>query len=174
MATERTGFKVLKKGWKHYDHTYTLGRNILNGEFKTESECSAGGLYFVPDSVGAAGVLRWIILNADVVCRVTVPDDAQVHIESNGKAKASVLILSDPLPVGDFLIAHGIELAAVQKDGYALVHIKEQTPELCLAAVQQNGYTLNYVKEQTPALCLAAVQQNGGALQFVKEQTPEQ
>ena len=64
-------------------------------------------------------------------------------------------------------------LVAVQKNGWALQFVKEQTPAICLVAVKQNGYALQYVKEQTPDICLAAVQQNGYALQFVKQQTPD-
>ena len=65
------------------------------------------------------------------------------------------------------------DLAAVTQDGFALEHVKEQTPEICLAAVQQNGCALEHVKEQTPEICLAAVTQDGFALEHVKEQTPE-
>ena len=64
-------------------------------------------------------------------------------------------------------------LEAVQKDGWALEYVKEQTPEICLAAVRQNVWALNWVKEQTPEICLVAVQQCGLALMSIKEQTPE-
>jgi len=37
----------------------------------------------------------------------------------------------------------------------ALVHVKDQTPELCLAAVQQNGLALERVHHPTPEICLA-------------------
>jgi hypothetical protein len=60
-------------------------------------------------------------------------------------------------------------LASVQKDGNALVWVKEQTPEICLAAVQQNGLALKYVKEQTAEICLAAILQNKDAIQYVKK-----
>ena len=36
-------------------------------------------------------------------------------------------------------------LKAVKQDGYALRHVKDQTPEICLAAVKQNGFALQYV-----------------------------
>ncbi len=60
-------------------------------------------------------------------------------------------------------------LTSVQKDGNALVWVKEQTPEICLAAVQQNGLALKYVKEQTAEICLAAILQNKDAIQYVKK-----
>ena len=40
----------------------------------------------------------------------------------------------------------------------------------CLKAVEKNGYALRYVKEQSEAVCLKAVEENGDALQYVKEQ----
>ena len=44
---------------------------------------------------------------------------------------------------------------------------------MCLAAVTQNGWALLFVKQQTPELCLAAVTQSGKALKYVKDQMPE-
>ena len=43
-------------------------------------------------------------------------------------------------------------IKAVEKDGYALKYVKEQTPEICIKAVEQNGLALKYVKEQTPEI----------------------
>ena len=42
------------------------------------------------------------------------------------------------------------DLERVKEDGMELQNIQNQTPEICLAAVQKNGYALKYVKEQTP------------------------
>lgn len=64
-------------------------------------------------------------------------------------------------------------LAAVNKEGYNLRFVIEQTPDICLAAVNEYGEALKYVKDQTPEICLAAVRHNGYALQYVKEQTHE-
>ena len=36
-------------------------------------------------------------------------------------------------------------LKAVERNGYALMYVKEQTPEVCLKAVEENGYALRYV-----------------------------
>jgi hypothetical protein len=58
-------------------------------------------------------------------------------------------------------------LAAVQRNGYALRYVKDQTEAVALAAVQRNGDALQYVKDQTEAVALAAVQHNGYALRYV-------
>ena len=36
-------------------------------------------------------------------------------------------------------------LTAVEKDGYALKYVKDQTEAICLAAVEKDGYALKYV-----------------------------
>ncbi|MCE5211881.1 MAG: DUF4116 domain-containing protein [Deltaproteobacteria bacterium] len=41
--------------------------------------------------------------------------------------------------------------------------------EAALKAVERNGYALRYVKDQTEAVCLKAVERNGDALQYVLE-----
>jgi len=64
-------------------------------------------------------------------------------------------------------------LEAVNKNGYAIKYVEDQTPEICLAAVKQDGYNLQYVKDQTPEICLAAVKQNWDTLKYVKDQTKE-
>ena len=60
-------------------------------------------------------------------------------------------------------------LEAVNKNGYAIKYVEDQTPEICLAAVKQNWDTLKYVKDQTKEICLAAVRQDGDALKYVEE-----
>ena len=56
---------------------------------------------------------------------------------------------------------------AVERYGYALRYVKEQTEPICLKAVERNGYALRYVKEQTEPICLKAVESDGYALQYV-------
>lgn len=56
---------------------------------------------------------------------------------------------------------------AVQQDGYALLHVQNQTEEICKLTVQKNGYALGCVQNQTEEICKLAVQQNGGALCYV-------
>ena len=58
-------------------------------------------------------------------------------------------------------------LKAVERNGYALQYVKEQTEAMCLKAVEQDGDALRYVKEQTEAVCLKAVERNGDALLYV-------
>ena len=41
--------------------------------------------------------------------------------------------------------------------------------DAALTAVERNGYALQYIKEQTEAVCLKAVKQNGDALRYVKD-----
>ena len=45
------------------------------------------------------------------------------------------------------------------------------TTEEALKAVERNGYALQYVRDQTEAVCLKAVEANGYALQYVKDQS---
>ena len=58
-------------------------------------------------------------------------------------------------------------LKAVERNGYALQYVKEQTETLCLKAVEQDGDALQYVQEQTEPVCLKAVERNGDALRYV-------
>ncbi len=62
-------------------------------------------------------------------------------------------------------------LKAVERNGYALQYVKEQSEAVCLKAVERNGDALRYVKEQSEAVCLKAVESDGYALQYVKEQS---
>ena len=41
--------------------------------------------------------------------------------------------------------------------------------EEAIKAVEKDGYALGYVKDQTQEICIAAVEKDGDALQFVKE-----
>lgn len=64
----------------------------------------------------------------------------------------------------------------VQRDQYALGHVKHQTPELCAAAIRYHGGSLFYVRDQHmlpeyEALCLSAVRQNGRYMALVYYET---
>ena len=59
------------------------------------------------------------------------------------------------------------DLEKVKEDGWALQHVENQTPEICLMAVKRYGCALQYVKVQTPEICLAALEQDGEAIQYV-------
>ena len=64
-------------------------------------------------------------------------------------------------------------LAAVQQDGYAILHLTDaqRSPEVCLAAVQQFGNAIEHLTDaqRSPEVCLAAVQQNGNAILHLTE-----
>jgi hypothetical protein len=60
-------------------------------------------------------------------------------------------------------------IEVLNKFGYMLKYIKNQTKDMCLAAVNQDGNALQYVKKQTNEICLAAVNQDGYALQYVNK-----
>ena len=54
---------------------------------------------------------------------------------------------------------HARDLADVQKNGYRLEFVKDQTEEICLAAINQNYRSIKFVKRQTEAICIEAVKQ---------------
>lgn len=60
-------------------------------------------------------------------------------------------------------------VVAVKQNGWALLHVREQTPPVCLAAVRNRGYVLSAVKKQTVQICRAAVAQCPTAIRFVNE-----
>ena len=39
------------------------------------------------------------------------------------------------------------DLAKVKQDGYNLIYVKKQTPEICMAAVKQDSGALSYVNK---------------------------
>ena len=41
------------------------------------------------------------------------------------------------------------------------------TVDAAIKAVERNGYALRYVKDQTEAVCIKAVERNGDALRYV-------
>ena len=59
-------------------------------------------------------------------------------------------------------------IKAVEKNGYALQYVKEQSEAICIKAVENDGDALRYVKEQSEAICIKAVEKNGYALRYVK------
>lgn len=49
-----------------------------------------------------------------------------------------------------------VQLAAVQQDGRAIIHIKNPSEEVQLAAVQQNGWAISGIKNPCIAAKLAS------------------
>ncbi len=148
---------------KHHNYHYQLGLNIIpknKVNLDLENQCSAGGLYFTYLESAKWINYHWFI--------VTVPDDAQVLIESREKFKTDKLILLNEIEQISYLC-----LEAVKRNPTTLYYVKEQTLEICLKAVKRDPETLCYVKEQTQEICLEAVKRDAMALQHVKEQTRE-
>ena len=48
-------------------------------------------------------------------------------------------------------------------------HLRTLQGRDAMKAVERNGYALRYVKEQTPEVCMKAVEGNGDALQYVNK-----
>ena len=59
-------------------------------------------------------------------------------------------------------------MKTINKNGYLLKFVKEQTLEICLAAVKTNGSSLKYVKHifRTPEICAEAVNENPKAKKY--------
>jgi len=55
----------------------------------------------------------------------------------------------------------------VERTGYALRYVKDQSEAVCLKAVESDGDALMYVKDQSEAVCLKAVESDGDALRYV-------
>ena len=51
-----------------------------------------------------------------------------------------------------------------------LIGFDPKNSDECLKAVERNGYALRYVKDQSEAVCLKAVESDGDALRYVKEE----
>ena len=60
------------------------------------------------------------------------------------------------------------QLAAVNKDGYAIEYIKNPSEEVQLAAVNKNGYAIRDIKNPTEKVQLAAINQNDDAFKYIK------
>jgi hypothetical protein len=90
--------------------------------------------------------------------------------------KCKTLIEADPFNIifiNDEMMTDELYKLAVQRNGFSLQYVKEQTEEICKLAVRQYGFSLRHVKDQTEELCKLAVRQNGYALRDVKIQTEE-
>lgn len=166
----KTFYRITNNLECHRGFQYKTGVNIDHLPFNPTGECSAGGLYFTE----VDKLSMWITLNSTYIRRVEIMNDSRIYIEDN-KFKADKFILGERILLKDLELWNDAAycLAAVEKNGYAIEYVINQTTELCLAAVKQNGYALQHVKEQTKDICLAAVKQNGFALQYVITQTQE-
>jgi hypothetical protein len=162
-------YKILEKDGIHHGFKYKHGIN------KDIVPLPIGGLHFIEKSYIPLYIFYGVYL-----CKVTVPNDAMVCVsekilEPSGR-KISVF-KSDKLIVdvnnkifieelddwNDYQFCYD----AVQLNGYALRHVKNQTDELCELAVQDTGYAILSVKNKTPKICEIAIQTCSNSAQFV-------
>jgi hypothetical protein len=147
---------------------FITGLNRDHIDFNPIGECSAGGIYFCE----LIKVPMWIQYGQTFCVyyrEVTIPDDAQVYIETN-KFKADKMILSDRQEIWNNNDMCRLIVSAI---GVYLYYVKNQTEEICKIALMQDGLALQYVPDKVPELCKIAVMQNGLALQYVEIQTYE-
>lgn len=153
-------YKILNSTLKHYDHQYTLGLNVLTGDFSPYGNCGAGGLYITDKPH------RWIG-SGTLIATVTLPDDAQVWA-TRDKYKVNKLILGEWKEISD-----EIYLQSVNEEGDRLEFIPRhrRTLSICLAAVNQDGVSLRHLtkEERTQTICLAAMEDDARAINFVPE-----
>ena len=170
LHADKKFVKVLNDSLCHYDFTYTAGLNVDTQPFNPSSTCSKGGLYFCEEE----HLHLYLFSYGSICATVSIPDNALVYKEDT-KYKANQLILHNIQPITELPLWWDATFTKniVQKNGYALKFIKEQTEEMCRLAVQQDGNALLNVKEPSEELCRLAVQQNGHALLYVKEPSEE-
>jgi hypothetical protein len=96
--------------------------------------------------------------------------------DTSTRDKCKTLIEKCPFNIifiNDEMMTDELCKLAVQKDGYALKFVKNQTEELFKLAIQHNGGVLQFMKDQTEEICKLAVQQDGWALKYVIDKTEE-
>ena len=162
-------YKFTNKECCHNNFQYVEGVNTDILPWNTK-ECAPGGLYIVPQEQFS----QWLTYRDDLYWVWDAePVGDLINVETSHKVKCHSVRLSNRRPIGELQEIRDNALALVKKDGVALQHVRDQTPEICLEAIHQNWNALRYVRDQTPEICLAAVKQNGYALQWVRDQTPE-
>ena len=121
-------FKILPKSMKLRDFQYHLDvENILERPFDDSNTCGAGGLYFCR----LGDIKHWLNLhnNLEIICRVKLLPKSKLVIMDT-KCKTDRMILTDAIPVQDFLIKHNLLIGAIQFDKEALRHIRNPTLEI--------------------------------------------
>lgn len=173
-------------------YKYCEGLNVLDEKFNPNGYMQPGGLYITSTPLIYYGE-DW----ADLIAEVTLPDDAQVWTEENGRMKTDKLILKKPVSIfeypwdwptelktncsitrcGYFQTPERLMMAVrVNPDALAWVWGSRLTPDLCMEAVKKDGMLLYYANScwrLTDEVRHAAIRQNGRALQFVKNPTRE-
>ena len=145
----QTFIKLTNELENHNGYQFRTGLNIDTLPFNPKGECQAGGIYFCL----IEHVNLWLNYSNKpmiYVRLVTIPNDAQVWIETN-QFKTDRVILGDRQIISDLDVWNDnlYCLAAVQQCSWALKYVKEQTPEICSAAVKNNGWAIHYVRRVT-------------------------
>jgi hypothetical protein len=82
-------YKIIPSCLSSHGFNYQYGLNIDTNEFNPSGSCNEGGIYFT-DGCNVSKYQNY----GDVIVDVTIPDDAQVYIESD-KFKADRIILEN-------------------------------------------------------------------------------
>lgn len=182
--------KLTNEAENHNEFQFKDGLNIDTKDFRTDIICDYG-LYFTDYD----NMHRWIDYGYYImryIRKVTIPNDARVCIENNGKYKTDKFILSSReaieneiylkvvktnsdiiISMPDFLKTKEICLEAIKQDINMLEYIPEylKNKEIYLEIVKQYGNKLRDVPKHLSdgEICLEAVKENGCALQYVSE-----
>lgn len=132
-------YKFFYRNLAHRDFIYTLGLNVDTEPFNPTGECLPGGLYFCQES----DCYKYFTTYDQKVGIIEIPNDAQVYIEKN-KFKADRLIIKNIIDFNDMSDEFWTKI--IPKNGYALMYVKHQTPELCMMAINQDISVSRYVK----------------------------
>ena len=121
-------FKILPGSLKLRNFQYYLDvENILNEPFDNSRACNKGGLYFCK----LQDIKYWLNLhnNLEFVCRVKLLPSSQL-VTMDNKCKTDRMIITDPIPIQDFLMNHNLLFDAIQHDLISLRYIKNLTPDV--------------------------------------------
>jgi Domain of unknown function (DUF4116) len=205
-AQVTTHYKIVNANMKNRDYVYKEGLNVypspylnsgLLGCFGYDPYMLACGLFFTTMENIPYWAARLESKPDCLIFKVEIPDYAVVvpPLTVNiGEWKTDAIILSDPMPILEFLALHGMEqqmvrlvprwieyvnqtheicLEAVKRNMGLMRYIREHTEALCIEAVTVNCMTLGIIKEQTHATCMAALRAHWDALAYIKVKTPE-
>jgi hypothetical protein len=89
----------------------------------------------------------------------------EVQLAAVNQNANALLHIDNPSPA--------VQLAAVKQDGYAIRYIYNPSPEAQMAVVKQDGHLIRYIDNPTPEVQLAAVNQNANAIRHIDNPSPE-
>lgn len=102
---------------------------------------------------------------------VKIPDDAIVELVDNGSYKTNQLILSQKQQIWNTL---RLCMRAIRGNGGHLAYVQPdlKTSKMELIAVQQNSWAILFVRELTPELCLEALKKDMRMLWWISRIDP--